>query len=268
MGCQKCILIAPKKLLRFCCKKKSSYSDLQEKVFCLSSKIFFGKGSQNCIQLVPEKNFFFKKKYFSNHFRFFNKTFPTSWQKNFSSFVKTAFYVSRGTCRGFFAEKISLSCLDINWNIISLLANVFQQVWQNWILSVHKNFLEELLSAEKYFLFHRFRTSEETKKTFWGKLFRRIVKAATCGSRETLWLNTFLEEVLFFYHFGSLRKKMSAFWQKIFNRVLKAAFYVSTKTFWSLLFRRIYFFETILNIRRQKLRPRPNVHGSVVNFSV
>ena len=106
------------------------------------------KKSQNCIQLVAEKLFFSEEKYYSSHFRCLTKIFSAFCSKIFSKLFRTAFFVSRGTSCDFFAEK-NLSILDK----ISTMAKFSRQAWQNWVLSVHGNFLKEFDSAKINFFF-------------------------------------------------------------------------------------------------------------------
>ena len=160
--------------------------------------------------------------------------------------------MSTGTSSGFFSGKKFLSFLDINWDIISHMAKICWQAWQKWIVSVHEKFWRNLILRKTNFFFNIFGHRGKQNRRFEDIFFNRIVETLSSRSRETLWLNTFLEGVSFFYNFGTLREKMSVFWRKIFNRVLKVAFFVSRKTFWSVLFRRSYFFESLLNIRRKK----------------
>ena len=54
---------------------------------------------------LSRKNFFFRKKNYSSHFRCLTELFLAFYSKNFSKFVRTAFSVSRGTSCEFFAEK-------------------------------------------------------------------------------------------------------------------------------------------------------------------
>ena len=153
--------------------------------------------------------------------------------------------MSRGTSCGFFCRKRILSNLDNNWNIISTLANFSWQAWQNWILSVHGNFLNEFDSAKKNFFFHGFRTSGETNETFWRNIFSRIVKTASSGSGETLWLNTFLEEPNFYYHFGTLREKSVSFLTKDFQQGFKSRLLRVQENLLKSIFRRNYFLKLI-----------------------
>ena len=92
------------------------------------------------------------------------------YSKIFSKFVRTAFFVSRGTPCGIFCRKKTLLVLDINWNIISTMAHFSWQAWHNWILSVHENFLKDFDSAKINFFFlfsgHRAKPRRRFKEIF------------------------------------------------------------------------------------------------------
>ena len=106
---------------------------------------------------------------------------------------------------------------------------------------IPKIFWRNLILRKTNFFINIFGHRAKHNRRFGEKFSNRVVETLSSRSRETLWLNIFLEGVSFYYNFGTLREKMSAFWQKIFNRNLKVALYVSRKTFWSVLFRRIFF---------------------------
>ena len=106
-----------------------------------------------------------------------------------------------------FLQKKTLSVLYI----ISTIAKFSRQAWQNWILSVHGNFLKELDSARKNLVFSWFPDIGRNQRRFWRNFFSKIVKTASSGSGESLWWNTFLEEVFFTITLGHWEKKFQLF---------------------------------------------------------
>ena len=234
----------PEENLTFFLRKSASISDLEEKDFRLSVKMLFGRLVKTAFNLSRKNFSFFRKIVLFKSFSLFNETYFGFLFKNFKQVCQNWVFCVQRNILWNFCRKKTLSILDI----ISTMAEFSRQAWQNWILSVHGNFLKEFDSAKKNFFFHGFRTSGETNETFWRNFFSRIVKTASSGSGESLWWNTFLEEVNFYYHFGTLREKMSAFWQKIFNRVSTVAFYVSRKTFWRVFLGEIIFLKLIWSL--------------------
>ena len=213
-------------LIFFLPKKYASFSDLEEKDFRLSVKMPFGALVKTAFNLSRKK--FFKKKVLFKSFSLFNEMFSAFYSNIFSKFVRTAFSVSRGTSCEFFAVK-----KPINFGHYQHYGEIFPVSLTKLNSKCAREFFKEFDSAKKNFFFHGFRTLGETNETFWGNIFSRVVKTASSGSGETLWMSTFLEEVNFYYHFGTLREIMSPLWRKIFHRVSEVAFHVSRETFWS-----------------------------------
>ena len=207
---QKCILFVPEKIWCFFSKKNCFIVGPWAKSFRLSVKMLFGGLVKTAFSLSRKNLFFSEKKYYSSHFRCFTNLFSAFYSKISSKFVRTAFFVSRGTSCGFFAKK-TLSVLDFNWNIISSMANFSWQAWQNWILSVHENFLKVFDSAKKTFFFmfsgHRAKPWRRSKEIFSAGLSKQHLRVP---EKHFDWTHS-LKKLIFTITSGHWEKKCQLF---------------------------------------------------------
>ena len=177
------IYLSRRKFDVFSPKKIASYSDLEQKDFRLSVKMLFGGQVKTAFNL-SRKNFFIRKIVLFKSFSLFNEIFSAFYSKIFTKFVRTAFFVSGGTSCGFFAEKKTLRVLDLNWNIISTMAKISWQAWQNWILSVHENLLKLFDSAKKKLFFSCFPDIRRNQGDVLKKYFQQDCQNGIFGFRR------------------------------------------------------------------------------------
>ena len=170
------------------------------------------------------------------------------YSKIFGKFVRTAFFVSRGTSCGFFCRKKILSLLDI----ISTMAKFSRQAWQKWILSVHGSFWKEFDSAIKKTTFfmvsgHRVKPTRRFEELFSAGLSNLHLRVP---EKHFDWTHS-LKKLFFIITSGHWEKMC-----QLFDKRISTGFWKSHSTcpgkHVEAFFRRIFFFELCWTLSEKK----------------
>ena len=149
-----------------------------------------------------------------------------------------------------FLEKISLSVLDINGNIINFMAKFFLQIWQNWILSVHENFFKNLILRKKKFSW--LSDIGRNKGDVLGKIFQQDCQNCTFGFQR----NTLIEHIpwrsYFLLSLRELERKNVSFLAKDFQQGFESRILRVQGNILKRFFRRIFILELCWTLGENK----------------